>query len=64
MKKRTREEAKQWLKDQNKTAAQWARENGFNSVDVSRVLNGQSKCLYGQGREIAVKLNIQLDGDQ
>lgn len=30
MKKRTFSEAKQWLRDQNKTAAQWARENGYN----------------------------------
>lgn len=64
MKKRTFAEAKQWLKDQNKTAAQWARENGYNSTDVTRVLNGKSKCQWGQAREIAIKLNIQLDGDQ
>lgn len=64
MEKRTFAQAKQWLKDQNITAAQWARDNGFNSTDVTRVLNGKSKCLYGQARAIAVKLNIQLDGDQ
>lgn len=64
MKKRTFAEAKQWLKDQNITAAQWARENGHNSTDVTRVLNGKSKCQWGQAREIAIKLNIQLDGDQ
>ena len=64
MKKRTREEARQWLKEQNLTCAEWARQNGHNSVDVSRVLTGKTKCLYGEGRKIAVKLNIQLDGDQ
>ncbi|MFC2533656.1 MAG: DNA-binding protein, partial [Neisseria elongata] len=60
MRKRTFSEAKLWLKEQNITVAQWARENGHNSVDVSRVLNGKSKCRYGQAREIALKLNIDL----
>lgn len=62
MQKRTREEAKQWLKDQNITQAQWGRENGYTSAEVGRVLNGKSKCSYGREREIAIKLNIQLDG--
>lgn len=61
MDKRTASEAKKWLKEQNITIAQWARENGHNSVDVTRVLNGKSKCRYGQAREIAMKLNINLE---
>jgi putative phage-related DNA-binding protein len=63
MQKRTRAEAKQWFRDQNLTVSDWARANGYNSVEVYRVLNGQSKCLYGRGKEIARKLNIELTGD-
>lgn len=63
MQKRTREEVKKWLSEQNITVSQWARENGYNNIDVYRVLNGQAKCLYGRGKEIARKLNIQLAGE-
>lgn len=64
MQKRSRKEAKQWLADQNITISEWARQNGFTSTEVCRVLNGQSKCLYGNGKAIALKLNIQLEGDK
>lgn len=63
MQKRNREEAKRWLSEQNITVAQWARDNGYTNIEVYRVLNGQSKCLYGRGKEIARKLNIQLAGE-
>lgn len=63
MQKRTREEAKRWLSEQNITVAQWARDNGYTNIEVYRVLNGQSKCLYGRGKEIARKLDIQLAGE-
>nr|DAK41579.1 MAG TPA: hypothetical protein [Caudoviricetes sp.]DAK77743.1 MAG TPA: hypothetical protein [Caudoviricetes sp.]DAX52867.1 MAG TPA: hypothetical protein [Caudoviricetes sp.] len=63
MQKCTPAQAKQWLKNQNITAAQWARDHGFNSADVSRVLNGKTKAVRGMAREIAIKLNIQLDGE-
>ncbi|THA46679.1 DNA-binding protein, partial [Histophilus somni] len=29
--------------------------------EISRVLTGKSKCLYGREREIAIKLNIALE---
>ncbi|HEZ3994226.1 TPA: DNA-binding protein [Neisseria meningitidis] len=58
---KTVNEVKEWLKDNNLTVAQWARENGHNSVDVTRVLTGKSKCRYGQGRAIAIKLGLRID---
>lgn len=61
MQKRTPQEAKQWLRDQNITQAQWARENGFTLQYVNYVLSGRAKCRYGMLRDIAIKLNIQLD---
>ncbi|PIE42523.1 MAG: DNA-binding protein [Gammaproteobacteria bacterium] len=61
MKKVTREEAKKRLKDKNITQAEWGRQNGYTSNEIGRVLNGLSKCRYGREREIAIKLNIQLD---
>lgn len=61
MSKKTLLEVKKWLKENNITQAQWARNNGYNSVEVNRVLSGKSKCTYGRAREIAIKLNIQLD---
>lgn len=57
---RTLEEAKQWIDDQNLTVAEWARQNGFTSVEVGRVLNGKSKCTWGRAREVAKKLNIEV----
>lgn len=61
MQKRTREEVKKWLRDLNITQAEWGRRNGYTSNEISRVLNGKSKCLYGRERDIAIKLNIYLD---
>ena len=59
MKKRTREEVKVWLKELNITQTEWGRRNGYSSNEISRVLSGKSKLNYG--REIALKLNIQID---
>ncbi len=61
MQKRTLEEVRKWLKDQNITQAQWARENGYTGQEVNSVLTGRAKCQYGRTREIAIKLNLQLD---
>jgi gp16 family phage-associated protein len=57
---RSAEEAKQWIRSQDKTMSQWARENGYLLHEVRRVLSGESKCLYGRGREIAKKLGMQV----
>ncbi len=61
MKKRTREEVKAWLKELNITQTEWGRRNGYSSNEISRVLSGKSKLNYGREREIALKLNIQID---
>ncbi|MDY4713507.1 DNA-binding protein [Actinobacillus minor] len=61
MQKRTREEVKAWFKELNLTQAEWGRRNGYNSNEISRVLNGKSKCNYGREREIAIKLNIHIE---
>ncbi|ANN81559.1 phage-associated protein, BcepMu gp16 family [Aggregatibacter actinomycetemcomitans] len=61
MQKKTREEVKAWFKEINITQAEWGRRNGYTSNEISRVLNGRSKLNYGREREIAIKLNIQLD---
>ena len=61
MQKRTLEEVRKWLKDQNITQAKWARENGYTGQEVNSVLTGRAKCQYGRTREIAIKLNLQLD---
>ena len=58
MQKRTLEEVRKWLKDQNITQAQWARENGYTGQEVNSVLTGRAKCQYGRTREIAIKLNL------
>ena len=61
MKKRTREEVKASLKELNITQTEWGRRNGYSSNEISRVLSGKSKLNYGREREIAIKLNIQID---
>lgn len=61
MQKRTRSEAKAWLKEQNITQAEWGRRNGYNSNEICRVLNGKSKLNYGRERDIAIKLGICPD---
>ena len=61
MKKRTREEVNVWLKELNITQTEWGRRNGYSSNEISRVLSGKSKLNDGREREIALKLNIQID---
>lgn len=61
MQKRTREEVKAWFKELNITQTEWGRRNGYSSNEISRVLSGKSKLNYGREREIALKLNIQID---
>lgn len=60
LEKRTRQQAREWLREQNLTISEWARQNGYTTLEVSRVLSGESKCLYGRGREVAIKLNIEV----
>lgn len=41
------------------TISQWARDQGYTPREVSLVLNGQVKGLYGKGHDIAVKLGLK-----
>ncbi|MBP4133554.1 DNA-binding protein [Avibacterium paragallinarum] len=61
MQKRSREDVKAWFKELNITQAEWGRRNGYSSNEISRVLTGKSKLNYGREREIAIKLNLQLE---
>lgn len=43
---------------QGKTISDWAKENGYQRTDVSRVINGLAKGQRGKSLEIAVKLGM------
>lgn len=46
------------------SVAQWARENGFQSALVYRVLNGDAKCRRGETHRIAIALGIKAAASQ
>lgn len=58
MKKRTPSEVRQWLREKNLTQAEWGRQNGFHTNEISRVLTGKSKLRFGREREIALRLKM------
>ncbi len=39
--------------------ATWAKNNGFSSQEVYKVLNGQSKGNFGRAHQIAVALGLK-----
>lgn len=47
------------FRQEGKTIAQWAEENGYKRGSVYRVLNGFDKAHYGRAHEIAVKLGMK-----
>ncbi|AIV75392.1 MULTISPECIES: DNA-binding protein [pseudomallei group] len=55
----TGEAAKRKLREQGKTIKQWAEENGYPYVLVSRVIRGVQKANYGKGHEVAVALGMK-----
>jgi len=55
----TGQEAKSKLREQGVTLKQWAAENGFDYVTVSRVVRGVQKGNYGVGHQIAVALGMK-----
>lgn len=55
----TGEQVKRKLRSQGKTIKQWAEENGFSYILVSRVIRGVQKGNYGTGHQIAVKLGMK-----
>lgn len=63
-KHKTPEQVKQELRQRGETATSWAERHNYRREDVYRVLNGQSKALYGLGHEIAVKLGLKSEPGQ
>lgn len=56
----TKEQIKENLRNQGKTLAQFAKENGFDVHDVYRVIGGSRKGHYGKGHQIAVALGLKV----
>ncbi|MAN51194.1 MULTISPECIES: DNA-binding protein [unclassified Marinimicrobium] len=56
---RTREEAREALKESGISITQWALSNGFSPNLVFEVLSGRKKAIRGQAHRIAVKLGIK-----
>lgn len=55
-------EVKEEFKRNGICISEWARNNGFSKEYVHSILNGNSKCNFGIGHKIAVKLGIK-DGE-
>ncbi|QSB02007.1 DNA-binding protein [Methylomonas sp. EFPC1] len=56
---RTPKQAKAYLRRNGLTVPRFAQAHGFNQKTVYRVLNGESKALYGDGYQIAVALGMK-----
>jgi gp16 family phage-associated protein len=56
---RTAKQAKSYLKRNGLTVPMFCKQHGFKEKTVYRVLNGESKCLYGDGYKIAVALGMK-----
>ncbi|VVE55673.1 phage-related DNA-binding protein [Pandoraea iniqua] len=55
----TGEQVKRKLRSEGKTIRQWADENGFSYILVSRVIRGVQRGNYGKGHDIAVALGMK-----
>jgi gp16 family phage-associated protein len=55
----TSQQVKANLSAQGLTVKQWAKQNGYDSETVYKVLQGVRKCNYGRGHEIAVALGLK-----
>jgi gp16 family phage-associated protein len=62
MQLQTPEQVKQRLRNEGKTIKQFAQDNGFNYVEVLRVMNGTIKGVRGRGHQIAVTLGLKVPG--
>jgi gp16 family phage-associated protein len=51
------------LREDGKTVAAWAAENGFPLRAVRAVISGHNKGHYGQARRIALALGINRDAN-
>lgn len=59
-----RKKARQNLREQGITIAQFAREHNYPVVEVYRVLDGKYKGFYGRAHDIAVALGIKSPQQQ
>lgn len=55
----TPEKVKSDFQKRGETFTSWAKKNGYQPIEVYRVLNGFVKCKYGKAHEIAVKLGLK-----
>lgn len=55
---------KQQLRAQGHTVKSWAEAKGYKYRDVSDVIRGIRRGYFGTGREIAIALGLNPDGDQ
>lgn len=56
---KTAQEVKEEFRQKGLTFNAWARANGFRYMAVHRVINGKTKCWYGNGHKIAVMLGMK-----
>lgn len=61
---KTPEQAKQNLRSQGITVAEFAKTHDFPAHAVYKVLNGQYKAHYGQAHDIAVALGLKKGSDR
>ena len=60
---KTPEQIKAELARQGRSAADLARQHGFQPNDIYKVLNGFMKCKRGKGHAIAIALGMK-DGER
>ncbi len=59
----TGEQVKRKLRQQGKTLRQWAQENDFDYILVSRIIRGVQKGNFGKGHEVAVALGMKQESE-
>lgn len=57
----TPDQVKAKFRREGRTFASWAREHGYQPIQVIRLINGFDKGNYGRAHEIAVKLGLKPD---
>jgi gp16 family phage-associated protein len=55
----TADQVKAKFRAEGRTFTEWAKQHGYTRNEVYLVLNGQKKCLWGKGHDIAVKLGMK-----
>ncbi|WP_211452600.1 DNA-binding protein [Collimonas antrihumi] len=59
----TGDQVKRKLRQQGKTLRQWAQENDFDYILVSRIIRGVQKGNFGKGHEVAVALGMKQESE-